>query len=220
MRRIAITRGDKLDFIEAVEGRRSIRKFLQDPIPRADLEEIFRIGTLAPSASNMQMWRFIAVTDKQTLKKMEKAILAKVDEIASWPEAKDVLQRIEGARVYATHFAKAPCGIAVFGEPYGSAMDDVLALRGFSQEDRERVRPRPDIQSIGAAIQNILLAAYSKGYGTVWMTAPCIAAREIERILGVKDPWKLTAVIAMGKPDESPAAKPRKPLREVLQLIE
>ena len=209
-----------MDFIKVVEGRRSIRKFLPDPIPREDLEEIVRIGTLAPSASNMQMWRFLVVTNKETLKKMERVILSKVDEIAAWPESKSSLPRIEGARVYATHFAKAPCGIAVLGEPYGSAMDDVLALRGFSREERERVRSRPDMQSIGAAIQNMLLAAHAKGYGTVWMTAPCIAAREIEKVLSVEEPWKLAAVIAIGKPDESPAPRPRKPLSEVLEIIE
>ena len=76
------------------------------------------------------------------------------------------------------------------------------------------------IQSIGAVIQNILLAAHAKGYGTCWMCAPNIAAPEIERVLGVEEPWELKALIPLGKPARVPKATPRKSLNEILQIIE
>ena len=47
---------------EAIQNRRSIRQYVQEPIPRADLEEILRLTSLAPSAWNVQPWRFIVVT--------------------------------------------------------------------------------------------------------------------------------------------------------------
>ena len=50
---------------EAIETRRSIRKYKQQPIPREDIEEMLRLTGLAPSAWNIQPWRFIVVTNAE-----------------------------------------------------------------------------------------------------------------------------------------------------------
>ena len=48
---------------EAAESRRSIRKFTDEPIPDADLTELLRLVGRAPSAWNIQPWRFVVVRD-------------------------------------------------------------------------------------------------------------------------------------------------------------
>ena len=48
---------------EAAAARRSIRRFRQEPIDRDDLDLIFESVRLAPSAFNVQPWRFVVVTD-------------------------------------------------------------------------------------------------------------------------------------------------------------
>ena len=50
-----------LTVTEADEARRSIRKYDPAPIPRAHLEEILRVTSLAPSPWNLQPWRFVIV---------------------------------------------------------------------------------------------------------------------------------------------------------------
>lgn len=55
---------------EALETRRSIRAFLDKPIPQKDLEYVLNAGRLAPSASNEQKWHFIVVNDKELAPKM------------------------------------------------------------------------------------------------------------------------------------------------------
>jgi nitroreductase len=52
-----------MDVFEAIRGRRSIRKYRQEPIPDDKLEMIFEAARLAPSAANRQPWRFIVVRD-------------------------------------------------------------------------------------------------------------------------------------------------------------
>ena len=59
---------------EITESRRSIRKFVQEPIPEADLHEILRLASLAPSAWNAQTWRFVVIQDA--------ALKAKLREVA------------------------------------------------------------------------------------------------------------------------------------------
>ena len=52
---------DTLTITEAIETRRSIRKYVQEPMNQDDLHEILRLASLAPSAWNAQTWRFAVV---------------------------------------------------------------------------------------------------------------------------------------------------------------
>ena len=56
-----------MDALEAIQKRRSIRKFTGDIVPRADLEKIVDAGRLAASGSNRQPWEFIVVTNRETI---------------------------------------------------------------------------------------------------------------------------------------------------------
>jgi len=49
---------------EAIQKRRSIREYSPEPVPKEKLERILEAGRLAPSASNIQPWHFIIVTEK------------------------------------------------------------------------------------------------------------------------------------------------------------
>ena len=52
-----------LTVAEAALRRRSVRRFTQEPVPGEDVEHIIRTAALAPSAFNLQPWRFVAVRD-------------------------------------------------------------------------------------------------------------------------------------------------------------
>ena len=69
-------------------------------------------------------------------------------------------------------------------------------------DELDKMRNYPDLQSSGASIQNLLLAATSKGYGTCWMTGPLYARETLQNILGISDPWKLISFVAIGKSNE------------------
>ena len=62
-----------MDFFEAVKTRRSIRKYLKQPIPSDKLEMIFEAARLAPSAANRQPWRFVVVQDASRKKALATA---------------------------------------------------------------------------------------------------------------------------------------------------
>jgi nitroreductase len=56
-------KAETMDAIECMKTRRSIRTFLDGPIPRAVVEDIIECGRLAATANNLQPWVFIAVED-------------------------------------------------------------------------------------------------------------------------------------------------------------
>jgi nitroreductase len=203
---------------DAVHGRASVRKYAPDPVPRDDVEAMVGLAVRAANAGNAQSWRFIAVEDATSRVAMKAAVDAAIDEMAAWPESEGREKELKSYRAYATFFADAPLVVAVFGVPYRSIADVLLYKHKVPNEERDRLRQRPDIQSIGAAVQLLCTAAHAMGYGSCWMTAPVLAAPAIEELLGVQDPLRLVAVVPIGRPLTPPRPTSRHPLTDVLEF--
>lgn len=62
-----------LDVKETMETRRSIRKYVQEPIPQEDPDALLRLTSLAPSAWNVQPWRITVVTDPELKARLQEA---------------------------------------------------------------------------------------------------------------------------------------------------
>ena len=56
---------------EAIKYRRSVRKYLDTNLDEEKVKKCIENATLAPNSSNMQLWEFYHITDKETLKKLE-----------------------------------------------------------------------------------------------------------------------------------------------------
>jgi len=199
--------------------RRSVRKYKSELIPREDIEKIIKLAVWAPSAINRQMWRFVVITDQSIKNQIAEAISKKLDEIPEVFGAENNKEVLDGVKWFSTFFKDAPAVIAVFyipdeGESWQKALD-----KGWTEKKVVDILYNQDLQSMGAVIQNILLAAEDMGYGTCWMTMPLVASEEIEKILGVDPSWKLAAFVPIGRPDEAPEAQPRLPLDEILKFV-
>jgi nitroreductase len=209
----------EMSFAAAVQGRASVRRYLLEPVARDDVRRMIALATRAASAGNAQMWRFVAVENAAVRRQLRTAVDDRLDEIAAWPELAGHEREVKAVRAYATFFAEAPLVIAVMALPYHSRTDGLLEARGFSQSERDRLRQRPDLQSVGAAVQLLVTAAHALGYGACWMSAPVVAAEEIERILDVEPAAQLVAIVPVGRPAKPPLPTSRLPLDEVLRFI-
>ncbi|MDR1061202.1 MAG: nitroreductase family protein [Clostridiales bacterium] len=59
--------------LDVARARRSIRKYLPKPVEDEKLQQVLEAGRIAPTASNAQKWRFVAVRDPETIKKLVNA---------------------------------------------------------------------------------------------------------------------------------------------------
>lgn len=82
-----------------------------------------------------------------------------------------------------------------------------------SQNFRELV----DVQSVGAAIQNMLLAALQLGIGSLWICDVFYAYEELCTWVG--EEGQLVAAVSLGYADEHPGPRPRKPIEEVASWL-
>lgn len=206
---------------EVLTRRRSIRRFTGDPVPEDDLLRIVRAGGLAPSAGNQQMWRFLVVRSRPMIEQMHRAVMDAVEEVLSWEESREYEARVSGMRHGATFFAQAPVTIAVLSKAYDQPLDrHILPARGYSFEQIYRLRGDPGRQSVGAAIQSMLLMAQALGYGACWMCGPLVAGPALERLLKVEEPWRLVALVPVGVPAQDLSAPNRKPLEEIYTFVD
>ena len=210
-----------MEFRDLVESRVSVRQFAADPVPEAHVREIVRLAGLAPSPNNSQPWQFVAVSRQSLLKEMAAAVRAKLGSMlpaAVSETARHARQRVEW---YSTFFGDAPLAIAVVLMPYESVVQDALEESRLTGAKVNAMRGQPDVQSIGAAVEHLLLAAADLGYGGCWMSGPLVAREALERLLGINPPGRLAAMVAIGRPaGTAHAPRERKAVDEILRVIE
>ncbi|MFH1514211.1 MAG: nitroreductase family protein [bacterium] len=208
------------DMIDLIMERRSIRKYTDQLISDEDIEKILLAGQHAPNASNMQTWKFIAVTNREFNHKLSQIVDTKFREIGNLFEDREVRKSVKMARFYAAFFKDAPLVVYCVATKYISKSDTFYEMLGDegSVYRENRIKSNPGLQSVSAAIENMLLAAWALGIGGVWMTEPIVARQEIEDALEIKD-GELTAIVPFGY-SSTPLRKPvRKPLDEVVRYI-
>ena len=111
--------------------------------------------------------------------------------------------------------------MAITRQPYTSIIARAAAGSALSAADINAMRGYPDVQSIGAAIEHLLLAATGLGYGTCWLSGPLIAREELEALLGVQAPEQLAALVTIGLPATPPVAgHDRRPVDEILRFLD
>lgn len=208
--------------LQFIYNRVSIRSFKDDVIPNADIEEIIKAATYAPSGKNQQNWHFVVVKNREIIAGIVKAVQEKNAELAEFiPESKQ--KAFRGMVNYHTVFKGAPVLVLAYAGPYPTVADDLTEAGIMKSEDIAFFRQaNPGIQAVAAAMENLLLSAAALGYGTCWMTGPTYAAAEISRLVGFDKPgYYLAAMSPLGVPAEGKYANPpRKSIAEVLTILD
>jgi len=189
--------------LEAIKERRSIRKFKDEPVPEEEIRAILHAATLAPSGKNRQPWFFIVVQGEQRAEMVE-VMQAGIDKLQD--------QGVEtgSAEWTVKVMAQAPATIFIFDRlltPWEDEMQEFVDFLGDTV----------DVQSIGAAIQNMLLAATDKGLGTLWICDVFFAYPELCEWL--EEDHLMVAAVSVGYPDEAPDPRPRKSVDEVTRWV-
>ena len=187
--------------LDAIKERRSVRKYLARPVPQKAIEEVLVAAGWAPSAHNAQPWRFIILADALVKRELAEAMAE------SWAAdiAKDGLTiEPEKLKLRVERFATAPVLILAC-----LTMD---GMDNFSDEKRQKCERDLAMQSLAAALENMLLAAHAKGLGACWFCAPSFCKETVRRVLKIPDGVEPEGLIAMGYPAEEPPVPSKKPI--------
>ncbi|MEN6462537.1 MAG: nitroreductase family protein [Syntrophomonas sp.] len=180
---------------DSIIGRRSVRRYTDQSISDADLQDIITAGLYAPSAVDLQPWYFVVVRSPERLEELREFMSVVYD------KTEPVLLK---------RFANHPAIVAetkVFLKSLGGSQCCILAFL-YKQDYPDK---RVVIQSTSAAIQNMLLSAYDKGIGSCWMTAALSAGMDEDlRLQYAPEHGDFIAAITLGYPSYIPKAPRRK----------
>ena len=202
-----------MELKEAIEKRYSVRGFTDEPVSVDILAELVRRAGLAPSINNAQPWKFLVLRDKEKIGELSNIVRDKVQR--TFADRRQNIQKT--VEYFTTIFEKAPALIFVASSSY-AAISDVGDKD--SHDVINEMRQFPDIQSVGAAVENMLLSAVDLGYGACWLSGLMIARDQIEQFLKVEPSLRLVTAVAVGKPQGTQAAKDKKPIEEIFQLLD
>lgn len=209
-----------MELKDVIEKRASIRMFTDEKIPIEHVKEIVRRAGLAPSINNSQPWKFITIVNEELIEQMGKIVQKKVLEYFPHENIKEKMVAQAKVLRFSSFFMDAPVIIAVEMSPYKTVIEELLKGRELSLENVNRLRNYPNIQSIGAAVENLILSAFDMGYGACWLSGLLIAREELEELLNVKSPNTLAACVALGKPREIITQRDKKSFDEIFKLID
>jgi len=178
-----------METLETLRGRRTVRKFKPEPIPKGVLDTIFEAAMWAPSHANAQPWEFVVV-GQQARARLLSLLQTKADELLADPDLPEPKRR--SLTILREDFGGAPFMVAVVSRP--------------PTEDLEKFE---NPLSTATAVQNLCLAAWDAGIGSVWLSVG--AAPPARSILGIEEGASVVALLAMGYPAEVPPAPPRDP---------
>jgi nitroreductase len=173
--------------IEAIRSRRTVRNYVDKPVSQEVIDTILEAGTWAPTGVNIQPWEFMVIKGKDATKLYSdkaKAILTK-----TLPQAADpnIRKRLTAPEV--NLFFGAPLAIFISA-----------AKSRFAATDCH------------LAAQNMMLAAYSLGLGSVYSASIMSLGQDstTKAELGIPEDHELYSAVIFGYPKEIPKAPTRK----------
>ncbi|MDQ3693150.1 MAG: nitroreductase family protein [Chloroflexota bacterium] len=183
-----------------VRGRRSVRSFLPRPVPRTIIEQAIAAAGWAPSPHGRQPWRF-AVIEGAALRASLAAAMAE-----SWQtqlELDGQTAEIVRARLDKSRQRLRDAPILIVPCLYLAELDH---YPDPARQEAERIMA---IQSLGAAIQNLLLSIYAAGLDAGWMCAPLFCPELVRDELGLEAALIPHALIPIGYAAKDPARRGR-----------
>jgi len=194
-----------MELRDAISGRKSIRDFKDEPVPRELLDKILEAAVKAPSNSNRQPWEFMVVTGEKLKElvagidaaiksgsKSRRELLTRDDK---WPAPapgaaranelmKGLVEAARSAGVAPAEFIRS--NFFFFGAP---CVVVVLMDKGYGTGS---------LVSVGAAIENLLLAAHDLGLGSCWMMMPLEFSDAFRSLFSIPESKYLVSAVAIG----------------------
>ncbi len=180
-----------MNLLDALRNRRSIKKFTSRPMTRADIEPLLDAAVLAPNHRMTEPWGFLVLGEGAR---------------------RSYGQVLGGRRAQRVEDPEAAAAVREKSIREMVSVPAIVAVTTRLDENPE-IREE-DYAATFMAIQNFVLAATARGFGTHIKTGAVMADPALRAALGVEEGQRIVALIFLGEPEEVPAPKNRTPAAE------
>ena len=194
-----------------LRNRRSVRQYSDRPVADEQIEQVLEAARWAPSPHGRQPWRFVVLTQTETKLRLIESMGAtwqqNLETDKQAPEIINIRREKSRQRILQAPVIILPC----------LYLED---LDQYPDERRQNDEKIMAIQSIGAAIQNMLLMAYDLGLDGGWMCAPLFCPEVVCDALQLDPRLIPQALITIGYAAADPKRRERLPLRDLVIRID
>ncbi|MDD5082620.1 MAG: nitroreductase family protein [Dehalococcoidales bacterium] len=202
---------------EAIENRRSIRRFLPDDIPDDLIKQILEAARLAPSASNRQPWRFLVIRAKETKRELRHICLDQhfIEEAPVVVVCFGDLDMYSKTARRQRRREMLSAGVSATASGRFADPAYIAHLELLPTPPREQLLT-PVTANAYIAIDHLVLMATALGLGTCWV-AGFEDATAINRLFDLPDNLVPLVVVPIGYPaGKIPPPRPRRSLEDIL----
>jgi len=196
---------------DVIAQRRSVRRFAPGPVDRALVRELVVLACRAPAPHHSRPWRFAHVATAAARERLAEAMFGAwlADLEAAATPVRDVQRLLNRSRDQIT---RAPA-LLVACLDLGEAKDQPDDARRAAERDMF-------MQSLGAALQNLLLAAVERGLTGYLKGAPLFCAPAVRQALELLDDWHPAFLVLLGHPEPGQEPSPRPEIDAADFLVE
>jgi coenzyme F420-0:L-glutamate ligase/coenzyme F420-1:gamma-L-glutamate ligase len=197
----------QLPFEALVRGRRSVRAYRPGTVPRALVERVIEAARWAPSPHGRLPWRFAVLTRPAAKARLAAAMGEEwVRQLALDGDPPEVVAR----RLARSHERVRAASVCIVVCLYLADLDQ------YPDPERQAAETTMAVQSLGAAAQNLLLAAYDLGLDAGWLCAPLFCPDAVRAALDLPSTLQPHALLTLGYAAQEPKRRERPPLEDLI----
>jgi nitroreductase len=190
-----------MDLYDGLLTTRAMRRFTDEPVSDDDIVACLRAAVQAPSGGNIQPYQFLVVTEPDLRAELGRIYLK------AWERYEPAVAKVtppfkdeDAARRHQRNTAVSD----ELARNLGAVPVHVLVLMPkismVVHDDEGPMDVGPTYASVYPAVQNLILAARSRGLGTVLTTVYRVYEDEVRELLGIPDRYEIVALLPIGHP--------------------
>lgn len=196
-----------MEVLEAIQARRSIRKFRPDLIPDKFILELLEAGRLAPSGTNLQPTRYVVIKSEEAKSKLKECtplpfvgsapvVIACCIDMQSITTTGDRMKELREAQAF-----------------LGTPLEKDIKVYNKGNMDNASIKAYLSLNA-AIAIDHITLRAVELGLGSCWVMM--FDKEKVKNLLGIDERYEIIALLPIGYSDQCPPQRPRLEIKEVL----